>query len=221
MSRKKVTEEYLQKEVWWWRPGAKNHPESFNSENSLAFNYELVRRFYRKERFPPFPVVAGLCRFAVSQLDEDPIKEQICRFGSKEEKGWTVLPPLQWNLTASDYDLTIEFLRFIQPARAIQNVSVRTKRGRRPRSWTWLELMDIDDLQVRTNLDSNERSKLSVARRTAAKKAAIFDAAIAEFREWQLTEARSNVFPEGFSPQPVKTPLKTWRDVWPTERKNR
>ena len=63
MRRKKVTEEYLEKEVWWWREGSAKHPIDLKPgpllpKYYLAFDYELARRVRRTRRLAPFPTLA-------------------------------------------------------------------------------------------------------------------------------------------------------------------
>ncbi len=181
-------ENFLAKEVWWWRLGATHRPLDFNFKNSLAFNYELVRREYRNERFVPFHALKVQHFSVIWPLSDDPLQQPVFRetydTNRQKESGWTAPKPcLQWNLNASKNALNRAFGLFIQQQRDLQNIpEPRPNAGerRKPLSWLWLELMDLADLNIR-KLDDNERGKLSAARKIAKIKAKKFAMLVDEY----------------------------------------
>jgi hypothetical protein len=223
-------ENFLAKEVWWWRPGATHRPFDFNSKNSLAFNYELVKRVYRSERFVPFYALKVHHLSIIWPLSDDPLQQPVSRetydLNRQKESGWTVPNPiLQWNLKASKRALHAAFDLFIQQQRDLQNIpKPRPNAGerRKPLSWRWPELMDLADLNV-CKLDDSERSKLSVARKVANQKAEKFANIIDEY----YTAGQSDQYPFGqFFDEPDFDPPVTFstlpekpfgKGYWPRE----
>ena len=181
MKKEKTTLKYLENEVWWWLPGAKNYPTDRRYHGALAFNYELVRRVYRKECFVAFPrlkyphieIIGGLCDAAPFEMPSRPAEPQL-----QTEAGWTHEIHLQWNLKLPDLTLQKAFLDLIHREREFQGIpKPRQNVGNRNRglSWRWLELMDISHFKIRLLSDA-ERSSLSDARTRAKQKARIFTA---------------------------------------------
>lgn len=225
MSRK-VTEDFLKNEVWWWRSGSNQRPARFSEKDLLAFNYELVRRALRKECFPKFPVVESLCRYAIPQFAGEEYEERTFRFSRTPETGWMEFPAsIQWNLKKSDRALKEAFMRFIRDQRKVQGVGMeRSKKRKSTRHlpWRWLELMDFAHYRIRS-LEDNERSSLSMARKAAQKKVEAFITAVDQFGEQQRVEGQSRTvnWPEEYLVPAPKQPMKLFHGVWPTERKNR
>lgn len=228
----------FKKNVWWWRPGAKKHPIDFKRDNSLAFNYELVRRVKRELRLQPFPSVAGLCRFSVPALDDAPPEQIPCRatqYKAVKMKGWAPLIA-EWNLNLCDAPLREAFMDFIRQARARDGIpEPRRNAGirRTPQPWRWLELMDISDLRIHY-LGDTDQTTLRKARKRAEEKWSIFSDAIEQFIKYQLENTISCEKDIGFGNEedtgfvdfaltspPSKTFYKLWRGVWPTKIKNK
>jgi hypothetical protein len=238
MSRKKVTEEFLAKEVWWWREGAAKHPVDFDKTFAfpysfpLPFNYELARRACRKRRLVSYTALNTVQLWIIAPfLGETSIPQIATRYAGNEqqesEKGWTQIhAKLQWNLNLSERILVNAFVDFIRQNRDTQGIPaplpVRRKR-RRSFSWRWLELMDMVYFKVRP-LKSNERGSLSVAKKAAKQRLALFDKAIDEY--WEMhkeKEAWEGPEDDWDEPawlsmyKPVKTPIELWRNIWPLE----
>jgi hypothetical protein len=229
MSRKKITEEFLAREVWWWRAGASKHPIDFNPKVVLSFNYELARRIKRGRRLAPFTDLKANHFWIISPFLGETSWPQIeSRHAGNEqqenEKGWTqIRPKLQWNLNLSERRLVRAFQAFIRHDRERQGIpaSQPLPKRKRPFSWTWLELMDLADFKVRP-LKDNERSSLSSARKAARKQAALFDKAIDDYWEMdQENEAWDEADPAFDdwlqTSKSVKTPTELWRHIWPKE----
>jgi hypothetical protein len=91
---------------------------------------------------------------------------------------------LQWNLNASERDLTKAFLDFIRQERGVQGIPppVRTEKRRRLYSWAWPELMDLHDFKIRP-LANNERSSWSMAQKEADRQLELFDEALDSYWE--------------------------------------
>ena len=84
----KNSEKFLTLAVWWWRKDCNKHPIDFKPSNSLAFNYELLRREKRELCLQSFPAVSGLCRHLASALDDTPPELMPCRgTHDKDEPG--------------------------------------------------------------------------------------------------------------------------------------
>jgi hypothetical protein len=232
---KKISEEFLAKKVWWWRPGANKHPTDFKPDNTLAFNYELVRREKRELRLQPFPAVAGLCRFSMPALDDTPpelLPFRATHDKAVKEKGWVLLI-MEWNLKLSNAPLQEAFMDFIREARKRDGIpEPRRNAGsrRRPPSWRWLELMDIADLKIR-RLEDYDQSIVRKARKRAKEKWSIFSDAIEQLQTFQSDNAITHDDdPDEDDPglmdylssfPPSKTYYKLWCGVWPTEIKNK
>jgi hypothetical protein len=233
---KQISEEYLANEIWWWRPNVPTHPPDFKSSNSLAFNYELARRYKRNLKLQPFPFVAGLCRFSAPELDDAPPELWTFRHvhdKAQKEKGWFSLHPnMQWNLNLCDAILQRTFLEFIHQERkkdAIPKPRRNAGRRNKPIPWRWLELMDITDFKIRL-LGDNDQSTVRTARRKAKEKWLILSQCVARHTKFQFDNWLSNQGEPGFTDEedlgfkdiiesspPAKTHFKLWRGIWPTE----
>jgi hypothetical protein len=231
VSRKKITEDFLAKEVWWWREGANKHPIDFKPDFALAFNYELARRACRRRRLVPFTelkiahtwiLATYLGTISVPQIpSRDAGNEK-----QEQEKGWTqIRPKFQWNLNLSERSLVEAFINYIHLNRQIQGIPAPSlpRERRRPFSWRWLEFMDLSHFKIRP-LDNKERSSLSSARKTAKEKLALFDAAISAY--WNMHREKNSWEGEDHEPamdewlstyQAVNTPNKLWDNIWPQE----
>jgi hypothetical protein len=235
---KKNSEEFLEKEVWWWRKDCNKHPIDFKPSNSLAFNYELVRREKRELRLQSFPAVSGLCQHLVSALDDTPPELLPCRATEEKavkEKGWVRLT-MEWNLNLTNAPLKKAFIDFITYARKFDGIpEPRRNAGfrRRPQPWNWLELMDIHDLKIR-HLEDYYQSIVRTARKRAKEKWLIFFNAITQPQKFPYkyetiyeddldsdNQEASDFTNFIESAPPVKTPYKLWRGIWPTEIRNK
>ena len=90
----KLDEKILAKKIWWWRPYAKHRPFEFNPKNSLAFNYELVRRIFRHEKLIPFHALKFHHISIIWPLSDDPLQQPVSRYADdlkkQKESNWTV-----------------------------------------------------------------------------------------------------------------------------------
>ena len=232
------SEKFLTKEVWWWRKDCNKHPIDFKPSNSLAFNYELVRREKRELRLQSFPAVSGLCRHLVSALDDTPPELMPCRGihdKAVKEKGWVMLA-MEWNLNLTDAPLKKAFIDFIRHARKSDGIpKPRRNAGfrRRPQPWIWLELMDIVDLKIR-RLEDYDQGIVRTARKRAKEKWLIFFNAITQPQKFPyedlpnykkdlvIADEEDSGFADFIaSSPPAKTYYQLWRGIWPTEIRNR
>jgi hypothetical protein len=79
----------------------------------------------------------------------------------RDDKYWSNVLNVQWNLRASDQDLTEAFLDIIAQERAKRKFNRRDTRWRRTRdpSWRWPEVLDICIHHQIPRLNANDRRK--------------------------------------------------------------
>lgn len=241
MAKKQVTQEYLERKVWWWRPGVE-HPNDFGPnyesitiwcERRIAFHYELLRRVSRSRRLAPFTSLNYGHLRIISNLTDEKLALPIVRPATlpqhPNELGWTP-SSAQWNLGCSDRSWVLAFKDFIHQERARQQIPRPVpNKGKRNRgfSWRWPELMDVADLTSNI-LDDNERSSLSMARRLAKEKLKQFDKAIDE--HWKTAETNDSLSSLADDEEadeelvdwipsfpPVIHPCPLWKNIWPKE----
>jgi hypothetical protein len=208
MAQKKITQEYLEKHVWWWKAGAMKHPCDFNKSPfdletpvflppiySLGFNYELARRAKQVAESPVR--LASFTELGPSHLwiigpflGVVPIFQLASRDAGNaqqnEEKGWTRLfPKRQWNLQVSDRTLIKAFKVWVQGQRTTEGIPPpRPLAGtsKRKLPWRWLELLDLREYDLE-KLSDSERHSLTLAQRASKRQEMLFDEAIDQYWE--------------------------------------
>ncbi len=193
---KGMTIKELRERLWWWRrrnpdwafnpktstrrlkPSSQNH-HWLETEEVVAWRYELARRVHRSSDLPPYPEAKGVKDHMMAALEEYSQKKrrlQVVRFDDVpvsndltilNRQNWTDVHTIQCDLEATDHQLSEGFLSFLRAERAIRGITPRRgPRGKRHRqvSWLWPELLDIDHFKIRA-LNASERSQLSRARK--------------------------------------------------------
>jgi hypothetical protein len=173
---------------WWWKTLCALDQndvrrKKFSEHEAAAFHYELARRNHDSDQFPAYnELLRGECDLVFFQFSQKsagwkpPVAIHYHGVPPFHD-GYVAFPSIGWNLRASKNALLEHFWKIIGDERNRRNIAEpslnKGEKGRKSRNrnnnarlrglgqpWRWLELLDNPH-----NLKSNDRSKLSQARK--------------------------------------------------------
>lgn len=223
MKDKLLTVKELREQLWWWKRN--EHRAELERIKLLGYelaarNYELMRRSENAGEFQQnYLHLDRESKTATALAWGNPNElpnRQVFDLRTQEETGWTsVCPHLQWNLRLSKRALTAAFLEYINQQQKKQNVfsnsSLKGKPGNRPKSWLYIEYLDMR----RNNITGYDCGMASKAEKLAAQFLSEFKITMAKKDEMVKKLGFYNCFDqvsEGFDDQYDiigETPIET------------
>jgi hypothetical protein len=181
---------------WWWRSDAFHADAEEASwaraspawkwtgqQESSAWAYELMRRGFPKLKLPGYwtlSIEERLLLFGVARVEDFIVSRHAVRPEQFREAGWSEADEqIQWNLFATDRELTRAFTNWIRQERRTKGIVARTgNEGRRRRavSWRWPELLDLSRRKSSVLSDADRSVLVKANRRAAQIRERFFDA---------------------------------------------